>query len=373
MSIRKIIFSVFILGFMFDHICLANMASPYRKGTLTGTAMTSNGIDILKEKIFILINIEDHTALYKVDYYIKCDSSGMQIPLLFYAVEYKDNFRVWLDDAEIKVEAIPESYIPNSNKPLNKIYMSLVGPGSKDYFKPYRNQELSEEMIVFNDFKYFETDLFKGAHHIHVEYTANASIELLEWEKKYSFKYFLYPAKFWRSFNSIEIAVKISNDDSDLKTNLGNPTLGTFDSAAIWKFDKLPADEIELSYKPQINLFGRALILVDPLGMTILFSIFISIWHYRRIKDYRVKEHEKKYSWVVIAGSIVLPFIILIWYIFTYEIIDAVIGPEASRYHGYTFLVIIFYPLIMPVYWIIMWQLDRRIKKKIIYSINQSL
>ncbi len=348
---------------MFAHTCFANMASPYWEGTISGSAMTSSDIDILKEKIFIQINKEDHTALYKIDYYIQCDSSGMQIPLLFYAVDYKDDFKVWIDNKEVKVKAIPEGVRDIDHTPLEKFYESLYSP---DW-----SQNLKSEM-EFNDLKYFEADLTQGAHQIHVEYTSNAWVDLWDWVKKYSFKYSLFPAKFWRSFKSIEITLRASDNNSEIKTNLGKPTEGNLDSIAIWKFDKLPDDEIEFSYNPQVSYLARILLLVKPLKMMILFAIIVTLVHYSRIKRNRIRNPEKKYSWIVIMGSILIPLITLIWYMYTFEIIDSVIGPEASRYHGYTFLVIIFYPLIMPVYWIIMWQLDRRIKKKMLFSINQS-
>jgi hypothetical protein len=49
----------------------------------------------------------------------------------------------------------------------------------------------------------------------------------------------------------------------------------------------------------------------------------------------------------------------------SYELIDYSIGEEAGNYHGYTFLVIILYPLLLPIYWVIMWLADKTIKGRI--------
>jgi len=357
MSIRKIVFSVLILGILLGHICFANMASPFKMGTLSGTAMTSSDIDILKEKIYIQIHKENHTALYKIDYYIRCDSSGMQIPMLFYAVDFKDNFKVWVDNKEVKTVEVPDSSKSFYHTPLEKFQaLQFRDDGKNDSVEHTEEQWVKDLMkkVNFDDLKYFETNLSKGDHQIHVEYTGAAMTNRSGWVKEYTFNYSLYPAKFWRSFNSLEIAIKILNGDIDLKTNLGHPMAGAFDSIAIWKFDKLPADEIELSYKPQINFLAKALMNVNPFGLTILFFISMTVVHYKLINKHRINNPDKKYSWVKIVGIIVVPLLTLIWFIWSFELIDTVIGKEASRYHGYTFMAILFYPVLLFFYWYIL-------------------
>ena len=83
------------------------MASPFIEGTKAASAISSRHVDILHESIFIQIDENFHTAKYKVEYTIKSDVVGKQIPLLFCAVDYKDDFCVWLDDRPVKVFDIP--------------------------------------------------------------------------------------------------------------------------------------------------------------------------------------------------------------------------------------------------------------------------
>ena len=80
---------------------------------------------------------------------------------------------------------------------------------------------------------------------------------------------------------------------------------------------------------------------------------------------YRRKFINKKYSPVVIAGSLVIPFLILLSYVYSYYVIDNIIGEEAGRHHGYVFLVIIFYPLLLAFYWTILWLIDRGQARKL--------
>lgn len=94
-------FTVLIISLMLLFICnsaKANMASPFIEGTKAASAISSRHVDILHESIFIQIDENFHTAKYKVEYTIKSDVVGKQIPLLFCAVDYKDDFCVWLDD-----------------------------------------------------------------------------------------------------------------------------------------------------------------------------------------------------------------------------------------------------------------------------------
>jgi hypothetical protein len=57
-----------------------------------------------------------------------------------------------------------------------------------------------------------------------------------------------------------------------------------------------------------------------------------------------------------------VPFFTLAGYMLAFDLIDAAIGPAAGRTHGYTFLVLVVYPFLMPVYWLVMWLFDLRIK-----------
>ncbi len=47
----------------------------------------------------------------------------------------------------------------------------------------------------------------------------------------------------------------------------------------------------------------------------------------------------------------------------SFGIIDNLIGAEAGRDHGYVFLSFIFYPLIVVVYFLVMWAIEKIIRK----------
>ena len=354
-----------IIFFLFGRLCSANMASPIWEGTYSSSAFSSRDIDIFKEKIYLKIDKDFSTAFYHIEYFIRTDTSGRQIPLLFHAKDYKGDFRIWVDKKPEICLDIPSEYKKAANSPFEKFSNSFTLPsqnGEGEAITIYW-QENSGFVFDLSELKYIETDLAKGEHLITVEYAASVWTDNSDWVKEYSFRYSLSPAKYWKSFGTLEITLDASDFKSELSTNLGQHT-GRLDSISVWNFSKLPAGYFEIIYQPEISGFAKAMIAISPLGLSLIFALLVSWLHFIGIKKYRLNAPTRKYSWVVIAGSIILPFLILVSYMGSYIIIDRIIGDEAGNYHGYTFLVIIFYPLLLPVYWIIMWLADKGIRRR---------
>jgi hypothetical protein len=57
-------------------------------------------------------------------------------------------------------------------------------------------------------------------------------------------------------------------------------------------------------------------------------------------------------------------------YFISYDSIDRIIGADASKWNGYYFLILFWYPVLVAVYMIIMWLIDVQIQKNIL---NQNL
>ena len=83
--------------------------------------------------------------------------------------------------------------------------------------------------------------------------------------------------------------------------------------------------------------------------------LFSSFFHFRLYSTSRISD-------------IAVPLFILLFFIYSYSIIDFVIGKDASQRHGYIALIIIFYPIILPFYWVLMWLIDKRIKYKMLHQ-----
>lgn len=110
-----------------------------------------------------------------------------------------------------------------------------------------------------------------------------------------------------------------------------------------------------------VNSLAVFLLDLEPIGISLFVIHLFLMWRYRRSNP------TKRFSWVLIVGSLIIPAIILLYYVYSFEIIDNVIGVHASRYHGYNFLVILIYPVLMPIYLILTWILNI-VFKKVIFS-----
>lgn len=87
--------------------------------------------------------------------------------------------------------------------------------------------------------------------------------------------------------------------------------------------------------------------------------------HFCIIFWFRKKNVTKKYTWIVILGSLLIPILILFSFMESYVFIDYLIGNDATKRHGYYFLAIIWYPILVPIYMTIMWLIDIITRKKL--------
>lgn len=352
-------FLFLILG----QLALANMASPIRRGTMTSSAISSKDINIVSEKVFVKVDPGFKTAKFTVEYNIQSDISGMQIPLLFVARDFRDSFSVWIDDKEVRLQNVPVNHYEDS--PFNGFANSLERDNYEDEITIYWERN-SGNVYKLSDLKYFEADIEKGAHVVRVEYTANAWTNSSGWVKKYSFRYSLTPAKFWKSFGNLEIAVVQDGQIGHVETNLGLPDEKEIKSTNTWTFNKLPDEYFEISYTPEISGYARALIDIEPFGFAVITLVFLSIIHLFLTLAYRRKNINRKYSIVVILGSVLIPFLSMLSFVFSFDLIDNAIGENAGRHHGYAALSIIFHPVILVVYLFLFWLADKLYKKKLI-------
>lgn len=360
--------SILIILLFAGQCCKANMSSPVWEGTLTSSAFTSKDINILSETIQIKIDRDYKTAKFIVEYIIQSDVNGKQIPLLFYAQDYKDSFFVWVNNQRVAIQNISEKYSHFDNSPFSG-FSNLKGDDNreneKDEVRIYWNKNVGF-VYRLNDLKYFETDIPKGVHKVRVEYTSTVWTDISGWIKEYSFRYSLTPAKFWKSFGILSVSVEQEGTVREISANIGEPTEKIDNGKRSWTFTKLPEEYLKFSYTPEPSTLVKALINIQPFGLSVIAGIILFTLHLFFVYRYRRQFVNKKYSYVVILGSLVVPFLILLSYMNAFDLIDNLIGKEAGRHHGYVFLVIIFYPLILPIYWAIVWLLDRRQKKMMV-------
>jgi hypothetical protein len=331
------------------------MDSPYWPGTAMSEAYSSRHMDILHEQIK-MTHLDVYQAKFSITYTIKSDRSGWPVPLIFDTMtdRYGENgeFKVWVDDKEVSVYRIPSSYEEEG---------SLRWMDSLDYNFSY-SQDNVPNLIGL---KYFEAQLPEGIHTIKVEYTALAGQDLRGSVKEFHYTYNLKPASYWRSFGFLDIEIDATVLDGEYQVNFTGSDSILPGSVSHWHFSQLPQDVLILTFTPRISKFAQIFNGIGPDILTLIFSVLLIILHVQLIFKYRVAHPDKKYSPVVIIGSIFLPIVFCLIFMLSFSLVDLVIGEFASGRHGYIFIIFFIYPVLMPVYWVVMWLIDRYKKRKL--------
>ena len=343
----------------------ANMASPVDPGTLVAAPFISSHVDIVREKLLIVPDENFETARFSIEYHLRAQRSGAQIPLLFYAVDFREDFRVWVDGNPVALRPAPSSYQALEGTPFSDFsyFFESNRPDDPPQFEMDESPSTGF-MVRMEDLKFFETDLTEGDHIIRVEYVAGRWTDHSDWVNHYSFRYALSPAKYWKSFGELEITLDASRFPHPLTSNLGPPTRGDLSSSATWTFTSLPAALVEVVYQPALSANAKKLLALSPTGLAIIVGLILAAFHLLTIRQFRKARPDKRFSWVMLLGSFVVPFLALAAYLYGFELIDAAIGEHAGRNHGYQFMVLIFYPVLLLVYLGIMWWMDRSLARK---------
>lgn len=335
----------------------ANMASPILRGTTGVNPFLSKYADITYERILIVPDKDFETAFFRIEYTIHTDKLGQQVPLLFYASDFEDNFRVWMDEQEVFA------------MPVRSSYRMDFGTGLNDFDSLYfhtdavvelvKNEPLDNDLhLDSEDLQFFEVNMSKGNHLFRIEYTATNWQDRSDWISNYCFRYVLAPAKYWKSFGGLEIIVDNSNFSHGVELALSGKTFVEAGQKDTLTFSNLPGDILYLNFSPKMGKFTTFLTKSDPLYFGTACGILLLGLHLMCMKFYRRKYPNKRFSWVMIAGSFLVAFLVPFISMMYYELVDTIIGPYASRFHGYTFFILLLFPPLLFVYWAAMWRVD---------------
>ncbi len=357
-----------LLFILFANICLANMASPHREGSINANALLSKDVSILQEEIKVRVLKEFTTAEFDIVYSIKTDAEGGQIPLLFLAKDYKAEFKVWVDDRQVEIQNIP-SYIDIS-KDTKFTNFENSFEYSESGYKFVKIDWTDNRLYKLDDFKYFETYLTKGEHKIRVSYTANVWVYHAKWLKEYSFRYALSPASYWKSFGKLSITIINESGIDSITTNLGAPVEGKLGGISKWTFNHLPVDIFEINYHPFIGKLASILIAIDPFILMMICAVMFLTCHLWLIIRFRKKNVVKRVSWVVVLGSVISPLLILLSYIASYLLIEKLLGKHVSSRLGYYVLILGFYPFVTLLYLLVMILVDWIVKKQVVKKLQ---
>ncbi|MDY3317675.1 hypothetical protein PG630_10180 [Riemerella anatipestifer] len=345
---------IFLLLSLFVVQLVNAKISPYRDGTRSASAISSKNIAVLSEKIHIKIDSSFNEAYFVIEYVIKSEVSGKQIPMLFVAEDFSRDFKVWYDDKQVEVLNYEGSF---SNFP----YVKQTKDSNVAIKVAWDKDGAYDEYI--SNLKYFETNIVKGIHRIRVTYFASSWEYCGGWISEKTFRYSLVSAKYWKSFRNFELIIEKQGNEK-YTVNIDNEIIQ--DKMKTWKFDKLPADYLKIELKPSISLFSNILFFFNPFLLSLISVSILVFFHYKMVKNYRRKNISKRFSIVVILGSIIVPFVGFLLYIGAFNLIDFSLEIYACKKRDYILLAILFYPEIFLFYWILFWFIDKEYKRKLI-------
>lgn len=335
-----------------------NMASPIEEGTKGSSSFLNQFVEIISERIAIKLSDDFSEAEYLIQYEINALNDGYQIPVVFQAEDYKGGFKILIDGKRIMPEKLPPKYQAGASKFEDYKYLTDNNLDVTIWWtETYRIVENLQNL------KYFEINLSQGKHTIEIEYIATPWVDKSKWVKKYSFRYSLSPAKYWKSFGILQVDVDAKELHKKITTNLGLPAGGNKEGISRWEFNDIPSNTIEIKYSPEVGTIADLSIFLEPIGFALIFGIILMITHWYLIKKNR-RTSQAKYSAIAILGGLSIPILFFTFWMYSYALIDNIIGKEASREHGYIFLTLLLYPIIMICYIVFTWKLDSYFKRK---------
>ncbi len=345
------IFVVCLLNVLLLH---ANMASPVQEGTFGTRPFLSQYVHILHENLHITIDENFEYADFDIEYIINAEKDGRQIPLLFYASEYYENFEVSIDGKKIVLKKQEDFWnLYGDDKEKLKNFHYLYNSDRKEVAEIENNFQYGRnDRISLNDFLYFETDITAGKHSIKVSYKAS------NWRFKHnrlnedSFRYALAPAKYWKSFGTLAITIDATNVQDNIAINLGTPKSGEINGIANYHFEKMPLEIIQITRMPRLSSFTKFLLNLESFWLALILTSFIVLFHVWRMYTFRKKHPKKKISTPAIIGAIIIPLLFIFMLLLATFGIDASIGkPYASGRESYgTFFSFLYFPKYLLYY-----------------------
>lgn len=342
---------------------------PVEPGSLSATPVASRDIRVVHETIDVTIDAHFKTAHFDIAYDVMAPPEGDSIPLLFHINDALDNPRVLVDGEVEPLRAIRDGFT------------DLEGTRYKNFAHAFDDElwngrlhlelhtsETEEILVDISDLYYFTPALAPGPHRILFSYTASAWTDQSGWVPETSFRFALTPARFYDDFGGITVRVDATDCSRTWTSNLGEPHQGSTSQVSMWDFDELPADILIIRHTPGIDPIAATLIAITPEGIAGIAAILLTILHIYLMWAYRRRESATGFSWPLWFGGVVFPLFAVLVYVFSFQLIDALLGPDATQYRTFEILALILYPILLIPYMGFSWWVDRWIRRRIARS-----
>lgn len=344
---------------LFVNTLFANMANPWIYGSQTSTFISTQNMDVKSESINIQLYDGLKHAFYDVAYEIITDSATT-VPLLFIAENYDNNFSVLVNGKKIDVAIAKNAQKTN----LSKYFNYIRTESENEVYVLFDNND--SLLVRIDDIIQFDAPLKQGYNKIEVAYEAHNSFNRSNWFVEPEITYSLYPSRFWHSFKDISLNISADEKFKIVTSNVGMPihtTKNEYNTSFSWQFKNIPADIIRIKVSPNISIVSKVLIYLEPVGISFFVALLFSILHFIRI-SIRNKKQETGFNKPFWIGNFIVPVIFITVFLYAYSLIDATLGNNAGRFHGYFFLSIVALPFLWIIYTLIVWVICKIIFRK---------
>lgn len=351
-------------AWILPNLAFGNMASPIRRGTATALPLVSTHVAVQHETLLITPAADFKTCNFDVTYDILADTGGVKVPMLFIAEHYNGGMKIWVDGKETELLLLPSEFYYRNVSPVS--HFTLPGADSATEITEISIQWIPGAPSTYRqeDLHYFEFDLTKGPHQIRVQYAAEVWRDLSELIAEQKFLYALEPASHWHAFGALDIKLDLSKSPYPVTTNLGKPSGADTTTSMTWHFDQLPAiKNLEIIAQPKIDGYAQFMIDFGRGGFFWVSGILAALIHCFFMWRYRRNHSEKWFSWVWMIGAFVVALVPIAFYLMSGEWINNAIGPAASDRGDYSFLIVIFYPVILIGYGLLALLADQLLRK----------
>jgi hypothetical protein len=335
---------------------IANMASPIQRGSGNGFPFVSQHIQLQFERLLFRPDSGFNVCHIEATYAIFADTEGLKVPMLVLARDVDNGVFIDVDGMPVDLQPVPSAYFYQDHSPLTR-FEDNTGQEMEVFELEW--QDGLRSVYHREDLQYFEVDLSAGVHVVKISYDASAWHDRRGWISKLFFPFALSPAKDWPTFGPLDIAIDASAVQWAVKTNLGPPQKGNPKTLSEWHFETIPPmptlyiendipESMAVSSTANWMMdFGMEGFLWSSGGLFALFHL-LGMWAWRK------RNRDKRFSWVWMLGSILVPFCAMIVYCLSYDWINSAIGPAASKFEGYYFLIFLFYVPAALVYGLLM-------------------
>ncbi|MGB1248200.1 MAG: hypothetical protein ACPG4Z_04895, partial [Chitinophagales bacterium] len=315
-----------------------------------------------------------------IEYHISTDTSGISIPLLFYAMDLysakgvllnndnmEQDFMASIDGVLVEISPIPhelQSYDSSMSLADFEYYFYHENDEYEGLFE-MNDSETSSFYVSPSDLKYFETNIDSGKHIIKASYYASTWTYQDIWVQEKSFRYALSPAQYWKSFNELNITIDASNYNGEVQFTSQDST--SFTGIMNHQYLNIPYDVIVIEQVIDINPFAQTLINLSPFNIAIITLLILLIIHTFLQYRYRKTNTIKLFSWIALIGGLLVPILTILVFWSSYELIYMLLGNMASNRasYGMVFAIFILGPILFMVYLLYSFLIDFIFKRNL--------